>query len=603
MKVSKASPAAKNLPPVSPNSNQKQPDKNSLGRRAGWALIWNIAFLPLKAGLSLFVALVIVKLFPRDRYVVLATITAIQSTLGLFVDLGIERALPRFVGQIEKQLGRGALRRFIVTVTIVKLAVLAVLISLMALLSDSFIRWFNLSDNGPLYLSMVAVLLVLGALYDICTNVLYSFFKQKVTNLLDIVVTVLNPLLTLALIIWPFHLEVYGVILALLITTVISVVIAGWQAFLAGREAAEIAQRERELSQVNSLKAASTSLDSQPVAEHGSLPGEDATDPSEEAQAHPVRSGQPLEKAPAEATSRSESLWRRFTKYAALMYFFNISAWFYDASFAILVFQFYREFLTVALVRLIYSFIKQLLKTLLAPFAGVQTPLFSSIHAEGNHAQLQAAYNSLSKLQAFILVPSAIGAIVVARNLTELMFLRTSQDAVLTRTDLNLAVWATVLTILFTFTEAIISIPMTVLQVYEHYRLVVLSRVLPLLVGPLLVMAAFLHWNVIVAVCLMGSMAVGSRIFALVALQRVLHLSYPLKFFWKVSRASLAFGVPLLAVIFFLPASWPVTFVVAGLGVVIFVAVFRKLGGFDPEDKNRLLSLKLPFRKYIIKWL
>ncbi len=564
MKVDKLTATQESAPTLEPES--KLTAASSLGKRAGWALFWNIVFLPLKAGLSLFVALIIVKLFPRTQYVSLAAVTAMLATLGMLVDLGIERALPRFVGQVERELGRGALRRFLTTITILKLALLAIMIVGMVATADSLIEWFGLGKYGRLYLALICVLLVLGAIYDICTQVLYSFFKQKITNVMDIVVTVLNPLLTLALIVWPFHLEVMGVILALLITTTISVGIAGWQAWLASQEAAEIARQERELSAAN---------------EPAPLKGAETTAPPR----------------------RKENIWRRFTKYAALMYFFNISAWFYDAPFAILVFAFYGEFLTVALVRLIYSFIKQLLKMLLTPFVGVQTPLFSSIHAEERPDQLQAAYSSLSKLQIFILLPSAVGAIVLARNLTELLFLRKSEDAVLTTPDLSLAAWATVLTILFTFSEALISLPMVILQVYERYRLVLISRILPLLVGPLLILAAVLHWNVIAAVCIMGIMAVGSRMVAMFFLRRTLGLFYPMRFFWKVLKASLAFGLPLLAAILFLPVNWPVTFGATALGVTIFVLVFRWLGGFDPEDKTRLLSLKLPLRKYIVKWL
>ena len=535
-------------------------------------MFWNVAFMPLKAGLSLLVALLIVKRFSLDSYGSLAIITALQSTIGMFVDLGIERALPRFVGQVERELGRGALRRLIFTITLIKMAILAVFIMSLALFADFFIAAFHLTAaahqsqaDGRLYLALIAVLLVLGAFYDICTQVLYSFFKQKVTNLLDIVVTVLNPLLTLGLIIWPFHLEVYGVMLALLITTVISVGIAGWQARLASKEAAAIAHYERELAQAG-----------QP----------------------PISQNQTVTSTPARPAER---LWRRFLKYALLMYFFNFSTLLSDASYAILVFS--DQLLTVALIRLSYSFIKQLLKMLLTPFQGVQTPLFASIHAEGQPSRLQAAYSSLTKLQIFILLPSAVGAIILSRNLVQLLFPSSKSNAVLTYAHLDLAVWVTVLTILFTFTESMISLPMVILQVYERYRLVVISRILPLLGGVALVLAAFWQLNAIAAVCIMGSMAVGSRLIALWSVRRSLDLSFPLKFFWKVAKASLAFGLPLAAVIFFLPVNWPVTFAAAALGVVIFGLAFRKLGGFDLEDKNRLLSLKLPLRKYIVKWL
>ncbi len=532
----------------------------SVERRAGSALFWNVAFLPLKAGLSLFVNLLIVKSFSLNSYDSLAIITAFQATLGLYVDLGIERALPRFVGQIERDLGRGALRRFLFTITLVKLAILTLFIVGVTIFADGFISLFLSrvpASQGRQYLALIAILLVLGAIYDICTQVLYSFFKQKVTNLLDIVVTILNPLLTIFLVIWPFRLEVYGVILSLLITTVISVGIACWQAYLASREAAEIAHYEREKTQTN-----------QPPA-------------------------------------TKQSIWGRFTRYALLMYFFNFSTWLADAPFAILVFS--NQLVTVALIRLSYSFIKQLLKMLLTPFQGVQTPLFSSIHAEGptgnGAVRLQAAYSSLSKLQIFILLPSAVGAIVLARNLVQLLFPRTSREAVLTYDNLNLAVWVTGLTVLFTFAESLISLPMVILQVYERYRLVVISRLMPVAGGILLLVAAFLNWNAIAAVCIMGSMAVGSRLVALLIVRREMGLHFPLAFLWKVGQASLAFGIPLGIAVYFLPINWPITFAAALLGVIIFVAVFRRLGGFDPEDKARLMNLRLPFRKYLVKWL
>lgn len=542
------------------NTVPKPSKGSSLGRKAGRALFWNIFFLPLKAGLSLFVQLVIVQVFLQGAYAELASVTAFLNTLGLYVDLGIERALPRFVNEIEKKQGRAALRLFITRITLIKLGVLTVVVVGLTLAADPIIELLRWGNEGRVYLVLVNLLLVLGAVYDICTQILYSFFKQKVTNLLDIVVTVLNPLLTL-LFIGPLKLEIYGVILALLITTVISVGIAGWQAWLASKDA-----------EVHP-KAVKPTI-ATPAADGGTT-----------------------------ATPPRESLVKRFIRYAALMYFFNISAWFYDAPFAVLVFTFYKEVATVALVRLIYNFIKTLLKNLLAPFVGIQTPLFSSIHAEGQTDKLHTAYAAISKLQIFILVPGGIGAIILARNLLELLFVGKQTNSVLTFDMIEPATWAMILTILFTFAEALISLPMVVLMVYERYRSVILARTLPLLAGPLLILVAVFHWNVVAAVTVMGLMAVGSRVIAMLMVQRALGLYYPVKFFLKVAKASLAFGIPLQAVVFFLPINWPVTLSLAGAGIVIFYLVFKWLGGFDLEDKNRLQTLNMPLRKYIIKWL
>jgi O-antigen/teichoic acid export membrane protein len=544
----------------------KESNRRSLGRRAGLALFWNIVFLPVKAVMGLVVSLVIIKLFIRDKYADLAVVTGLLTMLGLLTDLGIERALPRFVGELEVKHGRTALRRFIFALTIVKLAVLAAVAIFFVLGSEFFLSvWFPTNSQGKMYLSLILILLVLGAFYDIATQVLYGFFKQKVTNLLDIVVSVLNPLMTMIFILW-FKMDVYGVMLALLITTFVSVIIATWQAWLASKEAHEPV---RVKPVTNTLQDTSGAVDA------GQNPG----------------------------IYQQRKLWWRFTKYASLMYFFNLSTSFYDSSFAVLVLTFYKEATAAVIIRVVYSFIKTLLKNLLAPFNGVQTPLFSSIQAEGKEGALGVAYSSLSKLQIFILVPSALGMIILARNLLELLMLRQSADAVITPDVLPSATWAVILTVIFTFAEAIISMPLVILMVYEKYRSVILSRLLPLLTGPMLVLVALFNWGVIAAVVVMGVVAVGSRLIALLIVQRDFKLFYPMKFFWKVLRASLAFGIPLQIAVLLLPVNWIVTASVAVAGVIIFGLTFKFLGGFDPEDKKRLLTLKLPFRHWVVKYL
>ena len=54
-------------------------------------MFWNIIFLPLKATLGLLVSVFLVKTFQLNEYASLAAVTSIQTTLGLYSDLGIER--------------------------------------------------------------------------------------------------------------------------------------------------------------------------------------------------------------------------------------------------------------------------------------------------------------------------------------------------------------------------------------------------------------------------------------------------------------------------------------------------------------------------------
>ncbi len=613
------------LPDTPPNLDKtKAKGRRSLANRAGGAMFWNIIFLPLKAGLGLLVSVFLVKTFQLNAYASLAAVTSIQTTLGLYSDLGIERALPRFVAEVELNGGQRGLRRFIVLLTTVKLGLLTVLIVAFVIFADPLIELFRLGELGRLYLALICIMLVLGAIYDICTQILFSFFKQKVTNLLDVVVTVLNPLLTI-LFVW-LKWNILGVMLALLLTTVISVAIAAWQAIRAAREAASThepmqtapvkaqivlaAQPEppgapgdsvallETASEIQLEKIQAQKVETNPVPQTRSL-----TPPKINQDAADGGSNQPV----SVTISTHQGLWPRFVRYAALMYFFNVSAWFYDVPFAITIFTFFAVghpgLVVVALIRLIYGFIKTLLKTLLTPFNGVQTPLFSSLHAEGRDKALQTAYASLSKLQLFMLVPSGLGIIILARNLMDLLFARKSPDAVLTGDLLSQAAWATVLTVAFTFVEAIISLPMIVLMVYEKYRLVILSRCIPFLTAPLLILCAVFNWGVVSAVIVMGGLAVLSRVVTLIGVRKVLRLAYPVKFMWKVVKAGAAFAIPLGGLSYLLPSNWLITIAITIVGALIFLGVFKWLGGFDPEDKDRLTSLKLPFRRYIIKYL
>ena len=319
---------------------------------------------------------------------------------------------------------------------------------------------------------------------------------------------------------------------ALLLTTLISVLIAAWQALATAREAS--AHRDEAFQpKAKASKQPPVVLAAQPeppgsAGESLSLLETASEIELEKIQAQSTQVDRALKtrvapslrsKSPAAADGGSnsseptkkaarENLGLRFTRYAALMYFFNVSAWFYDIPFAVTIYTFFGTghpaLVAVALIRLIYGFIKTLLKTLLTPFNGVQTPLFSSLHAEGRDSALQTAYASLSKLQIFMLVPSGLGIIILARNLMFLLFERKSQDAVLTGDLLFEATWATALTVAFTFTEAIISLPMIVLMVYEKYRLVILSRCIPFLTGPLLILCAVFNWGAVNAVIVNG---------------------------------------------------------------------------------------------------
>ena len=76
-----------------------------------------------------------------------------------------------------------------------------------------------------------------------------------------------------------------------------------------------------------------------------------------------------------------------------------------------------------------------------------------------------------------------------------------------------------------------------------------------------------------------------------------------MRFLLKVAGATAAFALPLGIVVALLPASPWVMIPAVPVSAAIFVVAFKALGGFDPEDKERLAAYRIPFNKYIRKFL
>lgn len=81
--------------------------------RAGWAVFWNAAFFPLKALIGFASSIVIVRLLRIEGFAYYNTAMALLTTLGLLVDLGIERTLPRFYPEVEMRFGRKGVVRLL----------------------------------------------------------------------------------------------------------------------------------------------------------------------------------------------------------------------------------------------------------------------------------------------------------------------------------------------------------------------------------------------------------------------------------------------------------------------------------------------------------
>ena len=198
-------------------------------------------------------------------------------------------------------------------------------------------------------------------------------------------------------------------------------------------------------------------------------------------------------------------------------------------------------------------------------------------------------------------MPSAIGLVLLSRNVLSLFYLQVGRDAVLTVFTIDQVVACTAILTLGLFGEAVISVALNVLLVYEDHKAVLVSRLVALISIPLLLLLVPQYGAVGAALAAVAA-ALGSRVVALAFAVRRVGIVFPGAFFTRVGTASAIMGVALLPMLA-LPVNAFVTLAMLLLGVGVFYAAFKLLGGMDPSDKERFRTLRVPFMHVALRFL
>jgi O-antigen/teichoic acid export membrane protein len=175
--------------------------KGSLAPRVGEAMVWNTLAAPIKAALTLATSVVVARLLGVRDYGVYTILLTIIATVGQYTDLGINRSLPRYVPQADVRFGRDGVVALLRDVVMVK-ALLAVL-GVVALLAGrhAIDAWLGLGSNGRPWLDIVCVVFVLEVMREIALRVLNSYFRQRLTNGIEIATLAVHPLAA-AIVLW-----------------------------------------------------------------------------------------------------------------------------------------------------------------------------------------------------------------------------------------------------------------------------------------------------------------------------------------------------------------------------------------------------------------
>jgi len=548
------------------------------------ATAWNALLLPVRVLVALAASVVYYRLLSLEQVGLLFLITSLAATLGIHADLGMEKALPRFLPEVEERAGRQGVRGLLRRVIGLKLLILAPLVlALLAL--DGPLRGLltsreraeaaSLADRaanlvgspgassdasalarqaeakrelaaliegwGKTLVAAVGTLLLCGALYDAPMKLLTAFFRQRSWNLITIVVTLLQPVLLTTFILAGWR--VGGVLLGLVITAALAVALA-WRA--ARRVSAALPQRAG------------------------------APDPA---------------------------LGGRFARFALVSYLIQLGHWLTDVDCVVFLAAALLGLERVALLGFAAKFARDLLNYVWTPFAGIITPTLARIHERGEPAAFREAHAGLTRMVWLLVFPAGVGLLLLGGRLIEVLY-----PPYIPARKLALVFLVSV------FAEALLSVTHAALMVAERYASLLGARLLALVALPL----AYLLFPSLGAAGLalgIGLARVAAAVTPLWLARRSLGLRLPAAFLTRVTTASAVLAAAIAPLVWALPtpsvhsgplgialALTPLLLLAAG-GAVVYVVALRLLGGIEEADRRRLLELPLPLAGRLGRWL
>lgn len=219
------------------------------------------------------------------------------------------------------------------------------------------------------------------------------------------------------------------------------------------------------------------------------------------------------------------------------------------------------------------EFASRVIAALSIPFSGLTLPLFAAVEARRPEETGTAARLYLTVMLLFC-VPAAALLSVLAPSLVALVYSERYRDAA--------PILRAFVPFLF-FEYATYSALLAPLLTRRRYREVLLSK-LPMLAGPLVVLAVLPRWGTVGAALAYGVARLFSAILLLRFGQRELGFRFPLAFAGKVVLASAA-ATAVAALVQPHAEGWAGLLVTGAPAIAAFLLVYRLLGGMDPGDR------------------
>jgi len=569
-------------PDVQPSN---RPAPGALAAQVSRAVVWNTLFVPLRLVAEVLSTLVKLNLLSQAGYGLLALISGANNGLGTAIDMGTQRALPKYISELSRSSGPRAVLRLLTAVFAAQMAVLLVMaVGLASWLREPYLGTLRekivadpklsvldqaqllglLGGYGWLVITAIIALLFLGICYDIFMAYLNSFFKQRTWNSITLAAGLLPQLLSVAaILILPNQWAILGVLGATVLAPTLAVALAGWQVIRL-----QIADLRLQIEQEKA--AGSEKIAHQPGIRNL------------KSAIHNLKSAIP----------------RGFVRYTAVSFLMTATDFVASAGFAIYLAG---DIGDVAVLTAGAALAKMALGYLYTPMVGVQVPLFSRVR-QGEGGTLNGAYQSLVRLQLLLFVPGGVGLMLLA------------QQALLVISPQYLVaapiVWVLVPCL---FLESLLTTAHNALIVYEKLGIIIVSRLLTLAAVALLALVLPPRFGLLGVALAFGLSRVAAGAWATGSGYRLLGLRWPWRFTARVLGATLAMSALILASRGLLPPlpaaaglavrlrEAGLMFALATVGAVGFFVALRILGGLDVQDRAQLMKLKLPFKKWVAK--
>ncbi len=541
----------------------------SLATQVSRAVWWNTLFAPLRLLAEVVATLIKLNQLSQAGFGLLALVRGASNLFGTALDLGIARALPKYIPETERTGGIRAARRLFLLVATLQLVILLVIALGLGLSHRQIERYLQgllgseiaveavaraelsqfVAEFHWLIIAAIVILLGLGALYDLLMAVLSSFFRQKAWNSIALAAGLLpQVLVVIAILALPDRWDILGVLVAMVLAPAIAVALAGWQVWR--------------------LQAG---LDVEP----GSSLLADLRDGFRDLR---------------------QALPPGFVRYAAVSYLMTATD--FIASFEFVNF-FNSDIRDVSLLAAGALLVRMALSYLYTPMVGVQVPLFTRVR-QGEGGTTDGAYQSLIRLQLLLMVPGGIGLILLAGP----------GLLVISPQYLDAAPIVWVLTPCL-FSESILTTAHNALMVHERLGTVIGARLVALITVVALAIWLPAQLGLLGMALTFGLARVAAGLWVTLAGMRLLGLRWPWRFTLRVGMAAAVMGMALIGMRSLIAV--PVDEIsligrlalalqllaLAGVGAWIFLVALRLFGGLDPADRAQVLKWRLPFQRLI----